>query len=119
MVIACDQRGGIRALVVVDPVEQKKITDMMLGDTTVDVVRYLASHAPCVPLDPICAVPPVVQEGALPRDVALLMGLDASGQDLDANGHYLSRLVPGITARRVRELLAILARFPQPLARRT
>ena len=77
---------------------------MMLGDTKVDVVRYLASHAPCVLLDPICAVPRVVQEGALPRDVALLIGIDASGQDLDANGHYLSRLVPGFTARRVREL---------------
>ena len=104
MVIACDQRGGIRSLLASDPAEQKKITDAMLGDTKIDVVKYLARHAPCVLLDAICAVPRVVEEAALPRDVALLIGLDASGQDLDPDGHYLSRLVPGIGARRVREL---------------
>jgi tagatose 1,6-diphosphate aldolase len=38
------------------------------------------------------------------RDVALLIGLDASGYDTDADGHYLSRLAPGINARKVREL---------------
>ena len=104
MVIACDQRGGIRSLLASDPVEQKKITDAMLGDTKCDVVQYLAAHAPCVLLDAICAVPRVVDEGVLPRDVALLIGLDASGYDLDPKGHYLSKLTPGITARRVREL---------------
>ena len=67
-------------------------------------MRYLASHAPCVLLDPVCAVPRVVDDGVLPRDVALLIGLDASGYDTDAEGHYLSRLAPGINARKVREL---------------
>lgn len=104
MVIACDQRGGIRKLLGSTPEEQKKITDTMLGDTKSDVVRYLAAAAPCVLLDPICAVPRVVEEASLARDVALLIGLDASGYDTDADGHYLSKLVPGVTARRVREL---------------
>lgn len=104
MVIACDQRGGIRKLLASEPAEQAKITDTILGDTKSDVVRYLAAHAPCVLLDPICAVPRVVEEASLARDVALLLGLDASGYDTDPAGHYLSKLVPGITARRVREL---------------
>jgi tagatose-1,6-bisphosphate aldolase len=104
MVIACDQRGGIRKLLADTPEEQKKITDDTLGDTKSDVVRYLAAEAPCVLLDPICAVPRVVDEGSLARDTALLIGLDASGYDLDAEGHWLSKLVPGVTARRVREL---------------
>ena len=104
MVIACDQRGGIRKILASTPAEQAKITDTMLGDTKSDVVRYLASQAPCVLLDPVCAVPRVVEEAALPRDVALLIGLDASGYDTDASGHYLSRLAPGINARKVREL---------------
>ena len=104
MVIACDQRGGIRKILAKTPEEQAKITDAMLGDTKSDVTRYLAAHASCILLDPICAVPRVVDEGALPRDVALLIGLDASGYDTDASGHYLSRLAPGITARKVREL---------------
>ena len=104
MVIACDQRGGIRKLLASDEASQKAITDATLGDTKIDVTRYLAAHAPCILLDPICAVPRVVDEGALPRDVALLIGLDASGYDTDERGHYKSKLVPGINARRVREL---------------
>jgi tagatose-1,6-bisphosphate aldolase len=104
MVIACDQRGGIRKLLASTPEDQKKISDTVLGDTKSDVVRYLASEAPSVLLDPICAVSRVVQEASLARDVALLIGLDASGYDVDAAGHYLSKLVPGVTARRVREL---------------
>ena len=104
MVIACDQRGGIRKLLADDPEAQKKITDQMLGDTKSDVLRYLAAEAPSILLDPICAVPRVVQEASLARDVALLIGLDASGFDVDAQGHYLSKLVAGVNARRVREL---------------
>ena len=104
MVIACDQRGGIRKLLAATPAEEKQISDAMLGDVKSDVVRHLAAHAPAVLLDPICAVPRVVEEGSLPRDVALLIGLDASGYDTDAEGHYLSRLVPGVNARKVREL---------------
>ena len=104
MVIACDQRGGIRKILAKTPEEQAKISDAMLGDTKSDVTRYLAAQAPCILLDPVCAVPRVVDEAALPRDVALLIGLDASGYDTDADGHYLSRLAPGINARKVREL---------------
>ena len=104
MVIACDQRGGIRQILAKTPEERAKISDAMLGDTKSDVVRYLASQAPCVLLDPVCAVPRVVAEAALPRDVALLIGLDASGYDTDASGHYFSRLAPGIDARKVRAL---------------
>jgi tagatose 1,6-diphosphate aldolase len=104
MVIACDQRGGIRQILANTPDERAKITDAMLGDVKADVVSYLASQAPCVLLDPVCAVPRVVDEGVLPRDTALLVGLDASGYDTDAEGHYLSRLAPGMNARKVREL---------------
>ena len=104
MVIACDQRGGIRQLLADTLDERAGITDAMLGDVKADVVRYLASEAPSVLLDPVCAVPRVVDEGVLPRHTALLIGLDASGYDTDAEGHYLSRLAPGIDARKVREL---------------
>ena len=76
----------------------------MLGDTKVDVVRFLAAHAPSVLLDPICAVPRVVDEAALPRDVALLIGLDASGYDVSPEGYWLSKLVKGVDARKVHAL---------------
>ena len=104
MAIACDQRGGMRTLLASDPEEQAKITNDMLGDTKADITRYLASEASCVLLDPLCAVPRVVDEGVLNRDTALLIGLDASGFDISPEGYRLSRLVPGIDARRVRAL---------------
>ena len=95
LTIACDQRGGIRKLLSPTKEGQGKITDATLGDTKIDVVRYLAAHAPSVLLDPICAVPRVVDEAALPRDVALLIGLDASGYDTSPEGYWLSQLVAG------------------------
>ena len=104
LAIACDQRGGIRQLLAPDKEGQAKISDAMLGDVKCDVARYLASAAPCLLLDPICAVPRVIEEAALPRDVALLIGLDASGYDTGPQGQWLSRLVPGVNGRRARAL---------------
>ncbi|MBN8993869.1 MAG: tagatose-bisphosphate aldolase [Rhizobiales bacterium] len=102
--IACDQRGGMRTLLAADPEAQKAITDADLGKVKSDIVQYLGAHASAVLLDPVCAVPGVVQDGTLPRDVALLIGLDASGYDTDPSGHRLSRLAKGVGARQVREL---------------
>jgi len=105
MAIACDQRGGMRTILAPDTAGQAAITEAMLGDTKSDIVRYLANEASCVLLDPVCAVPRVVDEGVLARDVALLIGLDASGYDLIPGTSWrLSRLAKGIDARRVREL---------------
>jgi tagatose 1,6-diphosphate aldolase len=111
MTIACDQRGGIRTLLSPDKAEQAKITDSMLGDVKIDVVRHLASHAPSVLLDAVCAVPRIVDEGALPRHVALLIGLDASGYDTSPEGYWLSRLSKGVDARRIRALGAVGAKL--------
>ena len=104
MVIACDQRGGMRSLLSDDPAIRAGISDADLGVVKADIVRYLANHASSVLLDPTCAVPGVVDDGVLARDVALIVGLDASGYDTDSTGRRLSRLAKGITARRVREL---------------
>ena len=104
MVIACDQRGGMRSLLATDPEAQKAIGDDVLGDTKSDITRYLASRASCVLVDPICAVPRLVDDGVLDRRTALLIGLDASGWDVSPEGYRLSKMVDGVTARRVREL---------------
>jgi tagatose-1,6-bisphosphate aldolase len=105
MVIACDQRGGMRKLLATNPEEEARIDKDILGDTKSDIVQFLANHASCVLLDPVCAVPRVIEEAVLARDVALLIGLDDSGWDVQPGTRYrLSKLVPGISARRVREL---------------
>jgi tagatose 1,6-diphosphate aldolase len=102
MVIACDQRGGMRTLLASDPAEQAKIGNDILGHTKADITRYLASQASCVLVDPICAVPALVDDGVLDRGTALLIGLDASGWDTSPEGYRLSKLVEGIDAKKVR-----------------
>ncbi len=104
MVIACDQRGGMRTLLASDPAEQAKIGNDTLGLTKADITRHLASQASCVLVDPICAVPQLVDDAVLERDTALLIGLDASGWDVSPEGYRLSKLVEGVDARRVRAL---------------
>lgn len=104
MVIACDQRGGMRTLLASDPEAQARIGNDVLGDTKADITRHLARHAGCVLVDPVCAVPQLVDEGVLDRGTALLIGLDASGFDTSPEGYRLSRLAEGVSARRVREL---------------
>src|SRR5476649_1325318 len=104
LVIACDQRGAMRSLLSSDPQQQAQISEQQLGVIKADITRYLASNASCVLVDPVCAVPQLVNDGVILRDTALLIGLDASGWDTSAEGYRLSRLVPNVDARRVREL---------------
>lgn len=104
MVIACDQRGGMRQLLAATPEAQAAIGNDILGLTKMDITTHLAAAAGCVLVDPMCAVPGLVDDGVLPRDTGLLIGIDASGFDLTPEGYRISNMVPGITARRVREL---------------
>ena len=104
LVVAADQRGGMRKLLAPTAEGQKAISDQALGLVKMDIATHLARHAGCILLDPLCAVPAIVDEGVLPRETALLIGLDASGYDTSPEGYRVSVMVPGVTARRVREL---------------
>jgi tagatose 1,6-diphosphate aldolase len=104
LAIACDQRGGIRNLLASTKEEQAGIGDNVLGEIKADIARYLARHAAAVLVDPITAFPGMIETGALHRETALIIGLDDSGYDVSPEGYRLSRLVPGISARRVRDL---------------
>lgn len=104
MVVACDQRGGMRKVLADTPEAQKAIGIDILGQCKYDITSYLANKATCVLLDATCAVPGVVDDGVLSRDTGLLVGLDDSGWDTDDSGYRKSIMTKGITARRVREL---------------
>lgn len=103
LVVACDQRGGMRQALSPDAEARKAITDDHLGDVKIDIARHLARGA-AVLVDPLCALPRMVDEGLLHRETALLVGLDASGWGTSAEGLRVSTMVPGVSARRVREL---------------
>jgi tagatose 1,6-diphosphate aldolase len=104
LVVAADQRGGMRKAMASTPEAQARIDNDVLGLTKMDLATHLARHAGCILLDPICAVPAIVDQGVLHRSIGLLIGLDASGWDTSPEGYRISTLVDGVTARRVREL---------------
>jgi tagatose 1,6-diphosphate aldolase len=104
MVVAADQRGGMREVLADTPEARKNIDQAMLGRVKSGLVRHLANKAACVLLDAVTAVPDVVEDGTLARDTGLLIGLDDSGWNTDAQGYRISKLSPGINARKVREL---------------
>lgn len=122
MVVAADQRGGMRKVLADTDAARAAIDEATLGVVKAGIVSHLANKASCVLLDAVCAVPDVVDNAVLARDTGLLIGLDASGWDVDENGFRNSILVPGITARRVRELggtgakLMVYLRPDQPKA---
>ena len=97
MVIACDQRGGMRTILGATPEEQAKIGTDILGQTKMDIAAHLARHATAVLVDPVCALPAMIDEGMLHRSTALLVGLDDSGFGSTPEGYRISKLVPGIT----------------------
>jgi tagatose 1,6-diphosphate aldolase len=105
LVVACDQRGAMRAVLAATPDDRAAITNSLLGDVKSDLVRHLANHAPSVLLDPECALPRVVDEDVLARDVALLVAMDASGwQTRPGSPLRYSAVIPGVNAARVRAL---------------
>ena len=104
MVIACDQRGGMRQVLADTKEAREAISNATLGLVKADIAAYLARHAGAVLVDALFAVPLLVDDGLIHRCTGLLIGLDASGFDTTPEGWRISNMVEGVTARRVREL---------------
>lgn len=103
LIVAADQRNGMRAAMSDAPDGPASISTAELAAAKADLVRYLANNAPAILLDPEVALPAVVDDGVLIRGTSLVVGMDASGFET-VDGLRYTRLVPGVTARRVREL---------------
>ena len=104
MVIAADQRGSMKTLLTADPEEQRRIDNTILANTKADITRYLRPIPRACLSIPSARCPASVDKGILPRNTALLIGIDASGWDTSPEGYRISKMVDGVTARRVREL---------------
>ena len=101
LIVAADQRNSMKAVMSDSP---GTVSDVELAAAKADLVRHLANHnAPAILLDPEIALPAVVDDGTIARDTALVVGMDASGFET-VDGLRYTRFVPGVTARRVREL---------------
>ena len=103
LIVAADQRNGMKAVMNDAPDGPNSITAQQLSDAKADLVRYLGNAAPAILLDPEVALPRVADEGILSRDTALVVGLDASGF-ATVDGLRYTKFVPGVSPHRVREL---------------
>ncbi|MFJ6028704.1 hypothetical protein ACIQCN_14685 [Pseudarthrobacter sp. NPDC092424] len=103
LIVAADQRNGMKAVMNDAPGGPNSITAQELSDAKADLVRFLGNAAPAILLDPEVALPRVADEGILARDTALVVGLDASGFET-VDGLRFTKFVPGMTPRKVREL---------------
>lgn len=110
LIVAADQRNGMKAAIGDAPDGSEAITREELADVKADLVRYLANNAPAILLDPEVALPGIVDDGVLSRDTALVVGLDASGFE-SVDGLRFTRYVDGATPRRVRDLGADVAKM--------
>lgn len=103
LIVAADQRNGMKAVMNDAPDGPSSITADQLSDAKADLVRYLGNAAPAILLDPEVALPRIADEGVLARDTALVVGLDASGFEM-VDGLRYTKFVPGMSPRKVREL---------------
>lgn len=103
LIVAADQRNGMKAAVPDAPSGSDAITREELAGIKADLVRHLANQAPAILLDPEVALPAIVDEGVLDRGTALVVGMDQSGYET-VDGLRYTRYVPGVTARTVRDL---------------
>ncbi|WP_285039375.1 hypothetical protein [Plantibacter sp. lyk4-40-MEA-4] len=103
LIVAGDQRNGMKAVMTDAPNGAAGISRDELAEAKSDLVRFLGNHAPAILLDPEVALPLVVDERTLSRTTGLVVGMDSSGFDTE-NGLRRTKYVPGMDARRVREL---------------
>jgi sulfofructosephosphate aldolase len=101
LIVAADQRNSMKA--VVQDAPETGISTAELAEIKGDLVQFLANHAPAVLLDPEVALPAIIDDGTLARDTALVVGMDSSGADV-VGGLKYTNFVPGVTARRLRDL---------------
>jgi sulfofructosephosphate aldolase len=103
LIVAADQRNSMKAVMAGAPDGPGSIPTAELAAAKADLITFLASSAPAILLDPEVALPAVVDDGVLPRDTALVVGMDASGVEI-VDGLRHTRFVPGISPRAVRDL---------------
>ncbi len=103
LIVAADQRNSMKAVMTDAPDGPGSVTADQLADAKADIVRHLANHGPAILLDPEVALPQIVDDAVISAGTGLVVGMDASGFET-VDGLRFTRLVPGVTARTVRDL---------------
>jgi sulfofructosephosphate aldolase len=103
LIVAADQRNGMKAVMKDAPNGAAGISKDELADAKSDLLKFLGNEAPAILLDPSTALPRVVDDGTLDSDTGLVVAFDESGFATE-NGLKRTRYVEGMTPRRIREL---------------
>ena len=105
LIVAIDQRNSMRAILGSDKETRAQISNDTLGLIKSDIVKYLGNQASAVLLDPVCALPEVIDEWIIARDVALVVGIDKSGWEKDKTTPLRrSRIIDGMSPSAIRKL---------------
>lgn len=103
LIVAADQRNGMKAVMTDAPNGAASISMTELANAKSDLLRYLGNKAPAILLDPEVALPLVVDDATLSRNTGLVVGMDASGFQVEG-GLRRTAYVDGMSARKVRDL---------------
>jgi sulfofructosephosphate aldolase len=103
LIVAADQRNGMKAVMTDAPDGPGSITIDQLSDAKAAIVTYVANNGPAILLDPEVALPRIVDEGIIDSSTGLVVGMDASGFET-IDGLKYTNYAPGVTPRTVRDL---------------
>ena len=101
LIVAADQRNSMKAVMTDEPGRDQR-RRARRGQGRPGPPTSPTRHPRSCSI-PEVALPAVVDDGMLARGTALVVGMDASGYET-VDGLRYTRFVPGVTARRVREL---------------
>lgn len=98
---ALDHRGSMQRMI--DPTSANRVTAEVLTTYKRDLTEGLAPAATAVLLDPIYGAAQAVGSGALPGQTGLLVSLEETGYETDAQGRTTA-LLPGWSVEKVKRM---------------
>ncbi len=98
---AMDHRGSMQRMI--EPAAPDKVTSDALVEYKQDLTECLAPEATAVLLDPIYGAAQAIASGVLPGTVGLLVSLEETGYERDAQGR-VTTLLPGWGVEKIKRM---------------
>lgn len=98
---AMDHRGSMQRMI--NKIEPEKVSYERLAEYKHDLTESLAPESTGILLDPIYGAAQAIARGALPGDVGLLVSLEETGYESDAQGR-LTTLLPDWSVEKIKRM---------------
>lgn len=100
---AMDHRGSMQRMI--NPAEPEKVSYETLVETKRDLTENLAPSSTAILLDPIFGAAQVIASGVLPGSTGLLVSLEETGYENDAQGR-VTTLLPDWSVEKIKRMSA-------------